>query len=35
MKQKMQPKDLITVGVFSAIMFVVYMGIAIGNKCLG
>ena len=28
MKQKMQPKDLITVGVFSAIMFVVCMGIA-------
>ena len=28
MKQKMQPKDLITVGIFSAIMFIVCMGVA-------
>lgn len=28
MKQKIQPKDLITVGVFSAIMFIVCMGVA-------
>lgn len=28
MKQKIQPKDLITVGIFTAIMFVVCMGVA-------
>jgi hypothetical protein len=28
MNNKMQPKDLITVGIFSAIYFVIYMGVA-------
>ncbi len=28
MKQKIQPKDLITTGIFTAIMFVICMGVA-------